>query len=520
MNALRNKIQTQFALVLISLLLMLGGCATNPVTGKNELSFVSEAWELDVGQKQYSPSRQSQGGDYLADPNVQAYVNEVGQKLAAVSDRNLPYEFKVINSSIPNAWALPGGKIAINRGLLIEMQTEAELAAVLGHEIVHAAAKHGAKGMQRGVLLQGGLIAAGVATAGTEYANIAQMGASIGAQLINTKYGRDAERESDHYGMNYMSRAGYDPQGAVDLQQTFVKLSEGRNQDFLSGLFASHPPSQERVNNNKALLAELPRGGVVGKDRYQKMMAHLVKTKPAYEAYEDAQKALVDGNTKKANELTQRAIAIEPREGHFHSLLGDINQKQKKYKTARKHYNKAASLNSNFFYYHLQSGLVDEKLRQYPQAKTSLEKSIKLLPTANAFNALGNIARSEGQVNQAKQYYAQAAQQNNPAGQAALGSLVELDLPSNPGAYIKTRFGVNKDSSLQIQVNNATPRNVQNVVVAVQYIDINGKQRQVSQQLSGRLLAGKSQVVQTNLRVHPEYANRTRVAVVKASLSK
>ena len=126
------------------------GCATNPVTGKSELSIVSESWELKTGAQQYLPARQSQGGDYVADPGVQAYVQEVGNKVAAVSDRSLPYEFAVINDSTPNAWALPGGKIAINRGLLTELDSEAELAAVLGHEVVHAAAKHSAKSIQRG----------------------------------------------------------------------------------------------------------------------------------------------------------------------------------------------------------------------------------------------------------------------------------------------------------------------------------------------------------------------------------
>ncbi len=177
----------------------LAGCATNPVTGKKELSLISEAQELSIGKQQYAPLRQAQGGDYVVDARVGSYVNEVGQKLATVSDRKLPYEFKVLNNSVPNAWALPGGKISINRGLLTELKSEAELAAVLGHEIVHAAAKHGAKGMQRGMLLQGVVAVAtiAVATQNADYANLAQLGAGVGAQLINQKYGRDAERESD-----------------------------------------------------------------------------------------------------------------------------------------------------------------------------------------------------------------------------------------------------------------------------------------------------------------------------------
>ncbi len=98
-------------------------------------------------------------------PDLTAYINEVGQKLAAVSDRPLPYEFVVLNNPVPNAWALPGGKIAVNVGLLSELKNEAELAAVLGHEIVHAAARHGAKAQERGTLMQVGLAAAQIGAA-------------------------------------------------------------------------------------------------------------------------------------------------------------------------------------------------------------------------------------------------------------------------------------------------------------------------------------------------------------------
>ncbi|MBT8141393.1 MAG: M48 family metalloprotease, partial [Gammaproteobacteria bacterium] len=132
-----------YALLLLPLLFLLG-CATNPVTGKKELRVVGEDTEINLGIQQYNPARQSQGGDYVIDPQLTKYVQGVGNRLAKVSDRPLPYEFQVINSSVPNAWALPGGKIAINRGLLYELNSEAELAAVMGHEIVHSAARHGA----------------------------------------------------------------------------------------------------------------------------------------------------------------------------------------------------------------------------------------------------------------------------------------------------------------------------------------------------------------------------------------
>ena len=127
--------------------------------------------------------RQAEGGDYAMDPALTAYVQRVGNRLAAVSDRKLPYEFVVLNNTIPNAWALPGGKIAVNRGLLLQLKSEAELAAVLGHEIVHAAARHSAQQMSRGMLAQGGLLAAQVAASDSDYGGLYTAGAGLAAQL-------------------------------------------------------------------------------------------------------------------------------------------------------------------------------------------------------------------------------------------------------------------------------------------------------------------------------------------------
>ncbi len=182
----------------------LAGCAVNPVTGKNEITLVSEAQEMAIGQKNYGPYRQAQGGDYVLEPALTAYVTSVGDRLAKASDRKLPYEFKVLNDSSPNAWALPGGKISINRGLLVELRSEAELAAVLAHEIVHAAARHSAQSMERGMFLQGALVAAGVALGDSGYSDIGLLGANVGAQLTNQKFSRDDESEADLYGMRYM----------------------------------------------------------------------------------------------------------------------------------------------------------------------------------------------------------------------------------------------------------------------------------------------------------------------------
>ncbi len=134
---------SRFSIVLI--LAFLSACSVNPVTGKSEIVLMSQADEIKMGQQAYLPAQQSQGGEYDVDPVLTEYVRNVGERLAEQAARPLPYEFVVLNNSVPNAWAMPGGKIAINRGLLTELNSEAELAAVLGHEIVHADARHSAK---------------------------------------------------------------------------------------------------------------------------------------------------------------------------------------------------------------------------------------------------------------------------------------------------------------------------------------------------------------------------------------
>ncbi len=506
------------SLLLIPFLLL--GCAINPVTGKKELSLVSEAKEINIGEQQYAPMRQSQGGDYVVDEALTDYIREIGQKLAAVSDRKLPYEFNVLNSSVPNAWALPGGKIVVNRGLLTELKDEAELAAVIGHEIVHAAAKHGARTMSRGMLMQGAMLATVTASQGKDYAQLVQMGAGLGAKLITTKYGRDAERESDLYGMKYMSRAGYDPQGAVDLQKTFVKLSEGHKSDWMSGLFASHPPSQERVDNNIKTAAELPPGGERGKARFESKMAHLTRTKKAYEAYDKGRKALADGKIEAARTLANQALATEPTEGHFYALLGDIEIKKNQPEAAKQHYDKALSLNNEFFYYHLQRGLVNEQLNLHEAARRDLNNSINLLPTAPAYNSLGNIAKLSGDFSKAKDYFLKAAGDKSESGKLAYGSLVELDLADNPGKYIKVRTGINRRGRLFAEITNPTPKDVESLAIAVQFVGVDGRMRQAKAPLNGVLKAGDKEIVdlgvgsmnQTQLRSLKSAIVRAKVA--------
>lgn len=454
-----------------------------------------------MGQRYYGPTQQSEGGDFDTLPELTRYVNEVGQKLAVHAERKLPYEFVVIDNSVPNAWALPGGKIAINRGLLSELKSEAELAAVLAHEIVHAAARHGAKAQERGTLMQAGLALAqvGAAVGGVDQnlAGLVLQGAGVGAQLIQTRYSREHELEADRYGMQYMKAAGYDPSGAVSLQETFVRMAEqgNRRQGWLEGLFASHPPSAERVAQNKATLAELGAGGETGQQRYASTIAPLVKLDPTYDKADQAVAAAQKKDFVTAKKLAEDAAEALPREGRFHQLLGDLELSQKRAEAAVPHYRKAIELNPDYFGSYLGAGVAQLETGNKTQAEQWLKQSMELLPTAPAAYYLGNLARDRGELAQAAEYYKAAAGSNTRYAQLAAAELLRVDLPNNPGNYVATAGQVGSDGRLKLVVENRAPIALTDIQVTPVIVDSFG--RVVSQGTPVRI----PQVLNPNQRV-------------------
>jgi len=469
----------------------LAGCSVNPVTGKSELILVSTAQEIEMGRQNYVPMQQSQGGVYDIDPELSAYVRNVGIKVASQSGVDLPYEFVVLNNSVPNAWALPGGKIAVNRGLLTELESEAELAAVLGHEAVHAAARHTAKQQTRAMIMQAGVMGTAIAASDSDYGNLIAGGASVLAQAGLAKYGRSAELESDRYGMQYMSKAGYDPEGAVDLQETFVRLSEGRRSDWLSGLFASHPPSRERVDANRATAASLPPGGFDGKAEYASVMARTMKLKPAYDAYDEGRKALSEEHLDQALAKANEALKLFTGEAHFHALRGDIRLVQKDFTAAETNYTRAIERRDNFFYYHLQRGLARKQMGRRDAAVADLERSLQLLPTAPAHLALGDISRERGDVAAALEHYRVVAKSSGDYGTAAAIQLARLELSSNPGAYIAHACAADTNANLVVSIRNDSAVTVSGVQVAVGYTDDYGRQQQRRFSVGGRVAPGE-----------------------------
>jgi predicted Zn-dependent protease len=226
-------------LILISYF-VLNSCAKNPVTGRNDFMLMSKEQEIAMGQ-QSDPEIKSFFGMY-EDPKLQKFISEKGQQMASVSHRkDLKYEFKIVDSPVVNAFAVPGGYVYFTRGIMAHFNNEAQFAGVLGHEIGHITARHSAKQYSNAQLAQIGLLAGSVISPTfAQYADIA----SQGVQLLFLKFGRDAESQSDKLGVEYSTKIGYDAEEMAGFFTTLDRMRQGGEEvpTFLS----THPDPADR----------------------------------------------------------------------------------------------------------------------------------------------------------------------------------------------------------------------------------------------------------------------------------
>ena len=229
---------------LLCLAVFAAGCSTNPVTGKRELVFISRDQEIQMGAEA-APEFEEQFGGKVPNQKLQDYVQMVGQKVAQHSHRDMPYEFVLVSSDVPNAFALPGGKIFITAGLMRRMTNERQLAAVLGHETGHVAAMHNVKGMQRQM---GAAVLAELAAAvmGGDKGEAVKAGVKIAGSMANLRYSRDDEYQADDVGLGYMTEAGYNPWGMVELLTVLYNLNESEP-GTLGEMFQTHPITSKRI---------------------------------------------------------------------------------------------------------------------------------------------------------------------------------------------------------------------------------------------------------------------------------
>jgi predicted Zn-dependent protease len=241
--------------IILIVLILLDSCAKNPVTGKNELMLLSKDQEIAMG-KQSDPEIVAFFGLY-EDERLQRFINEKGKQMAAVSHRkDLPYEFKIVDSPVVNAFAVPGGFVYFTRGIMAHFNNEAEFAGVLGHEIGHITARHSAKQYSNAMLGQIGLVAGSVLS--PEFAQFADI-AQTGLQLLFLKFGRDAESQSDKLGVEYSTKIGYDATEMAEFFNTLDRLSSESGREEVPTFLSTHPDPADREERVAKLAADWKR---------------------------------------------------------------------------------------------------------------------------------------------------------------------------------------------------------------------------------------------------------------------
>ncbi len=265
---------------------LLASCSTNPVTGKRELLLMSEKDEIAMGLQADGEVKKEYG--VYDNPALQAYVNDLGQRLAKNSHRaNLPWHFTVVDSPEINAFALPGGYIYVTRGIMAHLNSEAELAGVIGHEIGHATARHGAQAQTEGTFTQLGSVAAEIL--GQVYGGVQGAGQIVGAagQSLVMKHGREHELQADQLGAEYLSRGNYNPKTMISVIGT-LKAQElaseerarvqGKTPQRMPDYLSTHPSNDQRLNDIIDIAAKYPPtpNADAGRDRYLQMTSNMV----------------------------------------------------------------------------------------------------------------------------------------------------------------------------------------------------------------------------------------------------
>lgn len=274
----------------------IAGCAFNPVTGQSQFMLMGESEEIQVDRTN-SPHQFSADYGMTQDAALNGYIRGVGASLARTTHRShMPYNFNVVNATYVNAYAFPGGSIAITRGILAELKNEAELAGLIGHELGHVNARHTAARMTKGRLL-GALVGGVSLVAGSSSQGLGDLTGALGglgANLLLARYSREDERQADELGMEYMVKTGHSPEGMVGLMDVLKSMNQ-RQPSALEAMFSSHPMSTERYDTAVARSRNYygtQSGLSLGRERYMDSTANLRRLQPMFRLFQQGDQAM------------------------------------------------------------------------------------------------------------------------------------------------------------------------------------------------------------------------------------
>lgn len=362
----------------------LSGCSTDPVTGRKTLVMMGKEQEIAL-DRQHSPHQFSEDYGVSQDGRLNDYLAGVGRQLSSRSHRpDMPYSFRAVNANYVNAYAFPGGSIAATRGILLELEDEDQLAALLGHEIGHVNARHFAERQAKGTLVQ--IVALGVGIAAAEknpaYGELAGLVGNLGGGALLAHYSREDEREADALGMEYMVRSGHNPQGMVDLMELLNRESK-RKPNALELMFSTHPMSAERLETAKQRAAtqyaeatRRPRS----RERYMDSTARLRALRPAIQEQQKAEAALAKKEFATAEQHLRNALAQAPDDYTGLVLMGKTQMALKRPQEAEPYLMRAKAVYPGEAQAVHLSGVTKLQLRRPEEALAEFQAYERLLP--------------------------------------------------------------------------------------------------------------------------------------------
>jgi predicted Zn-dependent protease len=390
--------------VVLVLVFVLISCA--PVSETIRHAILPPEEEIRLGEA-YVPLAIAENEGLYPDPEVQSYVREIGEKLAGLSPRKLPYRFFVVNSSVQNAFALPGGPIFITRGLLLMLENESELASVLGHEVGHIARRHHVRYLEKvlglSLILRVTSLLIGDRGASSQ---ILLQAANIGAGLLALKFSRDQEREADSFGVEVVSRAGYDPSGFIGVFEKFKKIEKERPPVWLS----THPLPEERIKNVSRMIERYKRRGA-RKDspKFRRIKEKILSSKRSFDLYEEGKKLYREGLKEEALEKFQEAVRFFEKNQMAHIYIASILMERGENEKALMHASRAVEIDPDLAWGWFVRGVVLFRMGSYGESLKDLRKSEKLVPTfADTHYYLGRNYEALGDLRNALLSYERA----------------------------------------------------------------------------------------------------------------
>ena len=374
------------------------GCATSPVTGERILVGMTEQDEKAIDSQQ-APHQFSQDLGAVQDTALNDYIGRIGTTLDDRTHRlDMPYSYRVLNANYVNAYTFPGGSVGVTRGIMTEMRSEAELAALLGHELGHVNARHSAQRQGQAMVGQAALVGLNVAVATSESAarwgGLVNIAGQVGASALLASYSRENEREADALGQEYMTRAGYPASGMVGLHELLVSKHEG-TPSLLDTMFASHPMAQERVETARRLAASRhagSNGANPNRERYMDSTARLRALKPVIESCQRGEALAAQKAFPRAEGEFGKALARAPQDYAANVLMSQCLIAQQRHADAKNFADKARAIYPTEAQGHKLAGVARLALRDPASAYAAFDAFDRLLPGDPGVGFLKGVA--------------------------------------------------------------------------------------------------------------------------------